>query len=214
MLSTIHDFLGCRTPDAWLAQVPEHIDLLLQDHANCEKKAAATAINLMFSYGHKPELQRKLAQLAREELLHYEQVMALMDERHQPFVALSASHYVSALRKVVRTHEPARLVDILIAGAFIEARSCERFAALVPYVDESLGRYYRYLLKSESRHFKDYLALARLYAEEDIEPRIACIRQAELAHIEGPDDLFRFHSGVPVTDQVLSSSPCVLATST
>lgn len=99
----------------------------------------------------------------------------------------------------MRTFEPARLVDILIVGALIEARSCERFAALAPLVDDELSRYYRYLLKSEARHFEDYLHLAQQYAEEDISERIAFFVQYEADIILGPADEFRFHSGVPST---------------
>ena len=94
---------------------------------------------------------------------------------------------------------------MLIIGAFVEARSCERFAALSPIVDEELGRYYRYLLKSEARHFEDYLSLAKDVAttaemknpDEDIAERIAHIRQVEADLIQSPDKQFRFHSGVP-----------------
>ncbi len=88
-------------------------------------------------------------------------------------------------------------MDTLIIGALIEARSCERFAALAPHVDAELGRYYRYLLKSESRHFEDYLRLARLYADGPIDDRLAFFKDKERALIEEPDDTFRFHSGTP-----------------
>ncbi len=201
MHDTVHSFLGCATPEAWLQYAAGHQDILLQDHANCEKKAAATAINLMFSYGHLPDLQQKLAQLAREELLHYEQVLGHLRTRQQTFVALSASGYVACLRRLVRTHEPARLVDMMVLGALIEARSCERFEALVPWVDEELGRYYRYLLRSESRHFTDYLNLAWQYAaDEDVAARVRVFVEAEAQYIQSPDALFRFHSGVPLVE--------------
>jgi tRNA-(ms[2]io[6]A)-hydroxylase len=87
------------------------------------------------------------------------------------------------LRQYIRTHEPASLVDVLIVGAFVEARSCERFAALAPFVDDELAKFYRYLLKSESRHFEDYLTLARTLAAESeratIDDRIALFREVE-----------------------------------
>ena len=71
----------------------------------------------------------------------------------------------SGLRKVVRSHEPVKLVDTLVVGAFIEARSCERFEALVPHLDEELGKFYFGLLKSEARHFQGYLKLAYQYGD-------------------------------------------------
>lgn len=196
-LTPIYEFLHCPTPEAWLNWALEHTDVLLIDHAHCEKKAASTALNLMFKYADKNELLMMLSQLAREELLHFEQVLALMNERGVPFGHLVPSDYAGKLRQHVRTYEPVRLVDILIVGGIIEARSCERFAALAPRVDERLSRYYRYLLKSEARHFEDYLHLARLYAEEDITDRVAFFLREEKILIQESSEVFRFHSGVP-----------------
>ncbi|WOE31634.1 MULTISPECIES: tRNA-(ms[2]io[6]A)-hydroxylase [unclassified Acinetobacter] len=206
LMQPVIGFLGCRTPDAWLDEAVHQLDILMQDHANCEKKAASTAMNLMFRYSFFSDLQVKLAQLVREEMLHYEQVLELMAKRGQAWQGLSAGRYAGELRKEIRTYEPEALIDVLVIGAFVEARSCERFYALAPRVDDELGRYYRYLLKSESRHYEDYLALALDVAttaklkdpQEDIQGRIAHIRQVEKTLIETPDALFRFHSGVPI----------------
>lgn len=196
-ISAIREFLGCPTPEAWIGWALEHPDILLLDHAHCEKKAAATALNLMFRYVDRPALLDALSRLAREELLHFEQVLGMLRQRGLTYGHLTPSRYASGLRSHVRTSEPGRLVDILVVGAYIEARSCERFAALAPHVDEALGRYYRFLLKSEARHFEDYLRLARLYAGEDIQGRIETFRTLEAALITSEDDCFRFHSGVP-----------------
>ena len=196
-ISPLLAFLPCRTPEAWIGWALENEALLLIDHAHCEKKAASTALNLMFRYVDRPELLDNLSQLAREELLHFEQVVGLMRERGIRYDHLSPSRYAGALRAEVSTSEPQRLVDTLIVGALIEARSCERFAALAPRVDPELGRYYRYLLKSESRHFEDYLNLARRYAETPIDDRIAFFKEKERGLIESPDSEFRFHSGTP-----------------
>ena len=205
LMQPVLGFLGCDTPQAWLDEALNNLELLMQDHVNCEKKAAGTAMNLMFRYSFFTDLQVKLAQLVREEMLHYEQVLELMTKRGQAWQALSAGRYAAILRKEIRTYEPEALIDVLIIGAFVEARSCERFYALAALVDEELGRYYRYLLKSESRHFEDYLALALQMAqkskmkdpEEDIQQRIAHIREVEKQLILSLDDTFRFHSGVP-----------------
>ncbi|WP_224970503.1 tRNA-(ms[2]io[6]A)-hydroxylase [Acinetobacter oleivorans] len=205
LMQPVLAFLGCQTPKAWLDEAINNLDILMQDHANCEKKAASTAMNLMFRYSFFPDLQLKLAQLVREEMLHYEQVLELMAKRGQKWDGLSAGRYAGGLRKEIRTYEPEALIDVLVVGAFVEARSCERFHALAPRVDDELGRYYRYLLKSESRHFEDYLALALDVAKtakmknpkEDIQQRIDHIREVEKNLILTPDDTFRFHSGVP-----------------
>ncbi|WP_406612968.1 tRNA-(ms[2]io[6]A)-hydroxylase [Acinetobacter schindleri] len=206
LMKPVIGFLGCETPKAWLDEALQNLEILMQDHANCEKKAASTAMNLMFRYSFFVDLQVKLAQLVREEMLHYEQVLEFMNKRGQQWTGLSAGRYAGGLRKEIRTYEPEALIDVLVIGAFVEARSCERFYALAPYVDEELGRYYRYLLKSESRHFEDYLALAMDIAKtaklknpkEDIQARIEHIREVEKNLILSPDEMFRFHSGVPV----------------
>ncbi|OOS25292.1 tRNA-(ms[2]io[6]A)-hydroxylase [Moraxella porci DSM 25326] len=197
-ISHIYEFLGCRTSDNWLKLAKDNLPLLLQDHANCEKKAAGTAMNLIFRYEFHRELQERLAQLVREEMLHYEQVLSLMKDRGIEWHYLPAGRYAKGLLKHKRTHEPAAMVDVLIIGSFIEARSCERFSALADAIDdEKLARYYKYLLKSESRHYEDYLNLARSITDESIDERVAFFRDVERELIDSPDDQLRFHSGVP-----------------
>lgn len=195
------EFVGCPTPPEWLAAAVEHLDILLIDHANCEKKAASTAVNLLFRYSDRPELLTAMSQLAREELLHFEQVTGILQVRGIAWRPVSAARYAQGLRENARTSEPGRLIDTLVIGAFIEARSCERFAALAPYLDEDLARYYRFLLRSEERHYTDYLDLARLYARgldgESVDQRIDLFRNVERGLITAPDADFRFHSGVP-----------------
>ncbi len=190
-------FVGCPTPQGWIDAAVANLDILLIDHANCEKKAASTALNLLFRHADKTELIAPLSRLAREELLHFEQVTAIMQQRGIAYRPLSAARYASGLRRHMRNEEPARLVDTLIVGAFIEARSCERFAALAPFLDADLARYYRFLLRSEERHYTDYLDLAVRYAAAPIDARITLFRQIECELIDSPDAEFRFHSGVP-----------------
>jgi tRNA-(ms[2]io[6]A)-hydroxylase len=196
-LDAILDFLPCATPPGWIEAALAHPDILLVDHANCEKKAASNAMNLMYRYVDKAELLKKMSQLAREELLHFEQVVNLMEMRKIDYVHLGPARYAGSLHSKVRTHEPARLVDVLIVGAFVEARSCERFAALAPHLDAELQKFYRSLLRSEARHFEDYLALAALYSDRDIAPRVREFAALEQALVCEPDTEFRFHSGIP-----------------
>ncbi len=201
-ISHIYAFLGCRTSQRWLDKAMANLDLIIQDHLNCEKKAASTAMNLIFRYEKHQELQLKLAQLIREEMLHYEQVIRIMNERGQEWVHLPAGRYAKGMLKHKRTYEPQAMIDVLIIGAYIEARSCERFEALANVIDdERLAKYYRYLLKSESRHYEDYLALARSLSDEDpakVDERVAFFREIEAGLISSPDTELRFHSGVPV----------------
>ena len=196
MQPVIH-FLGCSTPQAWLDEAVNNLDILMQDHANCEKKAAGTAMNLMFRYSFFTDLQVKLAQLVREEMLHYEQVLEFMTKRGQEWKGLSAGRYAGELRKEIRTYEPEALIDVMIIGAFVEARSCERFHALIPYIEDAeLAKFYTTLVRSEARHFEDYLRLAQLYGG-DISKRASIFLAIENEFILATDTVFRFHSGIP-----------------
>jgi tRNA-(ms[2]io[6]A)-hydroxylase len=197
-LREIEAFLPCATPQAWIDWALENPQILLIDHANCEKKAASTALNLMYRYVEHYQLLNKLSRLAREELHHFEQVIGLMHRRGVEYRQISAARYAGGLRAKLRTHEPGRLVDTLIIGALIEARSCERFAALAPHLDPELAEFYRSLLKSESRHFLDYLRLAvTLSSREEVDKRLPVFCEIEAELIQSADTEFRFHSGVP-----------------
>ncbi|MBT6115253.1 tRNA-(ms[2]io[6]A)-hydroxylase [Porticoccaceae bacterium] len=195
-LAEIQTFLPCATPDRWIENALENQRLMLIDHANCEKKAASTALSLINRYTDNFELLNKMSRLAREEMRHFEQVIALMKRRKIPYEHVSASRYAAGLRDLARRDDPAKLVDVLIIGAFIEARSCERFALLAPHLDAELEKFYVSLLKSEARHYQDYLKLAKTVAgANSIDDRIDLIAQRERELIESPDTQFRFHSG-------------------
>ena len=197
LLKPIYEFLACETPQKWVEAALSQPEIMLIDHCNCEKKAANTAISLIFKYTERQQLLMKMSKLAREELRHFEQVLQLMKKRNIKYVDLSASRYASKLFKHCRKTEPESLVDRLIVGAFIEARSCERFAKIAPRLDQELEKFYLSLLKSESRHFRDYLNLAQEYSDEPIENRIEVFRQVERQLILSKDKEFRFHSGIP-----------------
>jgi len=200
MLEEIENFLPCATPARWIENALTHPEILLIDHANCEKKAASTAMNLMYKYTDRPELLKKMSQLAREELLHFQQVVELMQARGVRYDGVSASRYAASLRALSDSNGEAQLVDTLLIGAIIEARSCERFAALAPHLDDELAKFYRSLLKSEARHYEDYLGLASAYAPAagvDVEERLQAFLAAEALLVENEDSQFRFHSGVP-----------------
>lgn len=195
-MQPVYDFLYCETPVAWIDAALKNISVLLIDHANCEKKAASTALNLLYRYIDYPELLDKLSRLAREELRHFEQVLGIMKKRSIAYEHVGPARYAGALREHVATHEPDKLIDTLIVGAYIEARSCERFARLAPFLDAELQKFYLSLLKSEARHFEDYLKLAKKYASGDISERVAFFGKVEAELISSPDLEFRFHSGV------------------
>lgn len=195
---TARELLACATPKAWVKAAVRNLDTLLIDHANCEKKAAATAMNLMFRYGERlPDLQDGMSKIAREELRHFEQVTRIMRRRGIPYRPLTAARYAEGLRKQLRKPDRERLTDLLVIGAFIEARSCERFEVLVSVLDEELAGFYRGLHAAEARHFQLYLAMARKYGTDDVDDRVAVIAAAEAELIQASDEEFRFHSGVP-----------------
>ena len=196
VLEEIHAFLPCHTPDRWIENALENPSLMLIDHANCEKKAASTAISLINRYTDNFELLNKMSRLAREEMRHFEQVIAIIKRRGIEYTYVSASRYAAGLRELARKDDPGKLIDVLVIGAFIEARSCERFARLAPHLDEELAQFYGSLLKSEGRHYQDYLGLAKKAAGgESIDDRIVLFAERERELVETPDTEFRFHSG-------------------
>jgi tRNA-(ms[2]io[6]A)-hydroxylase len=160
-----------------------------------KKKAATTALNLINRYPHDDDLLMKMSRLAREELRHFEQVLKFLKKRGIRYTNFTASRYAAKLRDHVRKQEPEKIADIMIIGAFIEARSCERFAKIAPLLETDLSEFYISLLKSESRHYQDYLTLAKKYAKKDILERVAYFRAIENKLIAEPDTEFRFHSG-------------------
>ncbi len=146
------------------------------------------------------DLIDKMVLLIKEELHHFYQVLEMMEHYGVEYKSITPARYAKGLLKHVKTHEPDALVDKLICGAYIEARSCERFAKLAPHVDSKLGEFYISLLRSEARHFQDYLALAQSISDEDIAQRVTFFGEVEAELIRSPDSEFKFHSGVVTAD--------------
>ncbi|MFO1401910.1 MAG: tRNA isopentenyl-2-thiomethyl-A-37 hydroxylase MiaE [Steroidobacteraceae bacterium] len=194
------DPLRAPTPAAWVEAAAAGWQELLLDHANCEKKAASTALALMFAY---PEQQRDnlaFARLAREELRHFEQVTRMMERLGVAHRRLRPGRYAAGLRAAMRTSEPGRRLDLLLIGALIEARSCERFRLLVPRLAEPLAGFYAELERSEARHIDLYLdcaAAASPGGEAQWRDRLAELAAVEAGLATAPDELLRFHSGPP-----------------
>jgi tRNA-(ms[2]io[6]A)-hydroxylase len=194
------EFLKAATPEPWYAAAAGHLHELLLDHANCEKKAASTALALMFAYAGDTRLARQLSRLAREELRHFEQVEKHRESLGLPYRRLAPSRYAEGLRRAVAPAEPARRLDLLLCGGLIEARSCERFSGLVPRLAEPLAGFYQGLQESESRHFSLYLGLARQHADMqglDLDGHLDRLATVEAELATAPDTQFRFHSGPP-----------------
>jgi len=195
-----HPLLRVPTPAGWIAQALALPDVLLIDHANCEKKAASTALALMFAYAEDLQLTGKMSRLAREELRHYEQVAKLIQSLGVTPQRLAPGRYAERLRRLVAKTEPQREVDLMICGAFIEARSCERFAALGLAIGAPLSDLFQGLHNAEARHYKVYLDLAGRAAKRAgivLQARVEEFAALEAELITLPDAVFRFHSGPP-----------------
>ncbi|HEY2807160.1 MAG TPA: tRNA-(ms[2]io[6]A)-hydroxylase [Steroidobacteraceae bacterium] len=183
------------TPQAWVEDAVANWPELIVDHANCEKKAASTALALMFAYPEDQALVLALSRLAREELRHYEQVVRAMGALGVPLSRQRPGRYAQQLRVQVASGEPARKLDLLLCGALIEARSAERFVLLAPRMPEPLGTLYASLALSEARHFELYVGFAQACAPLQWRRRLAELAACEAQLATGADELLRFHSG-------------------
>ena len=193
-------FLRVATPTAWFDAAVDDEETLLIDHANCEKKAASTALSLLYRYVERPELVHRLSRLAREELRHFEQVHSLMRRRGIDYRQLSASRYAGELHRWISRGEPERLVDTMLVGAVVEARSYERFIGLADRLDEELAAFYRRLALSEARHYEVYIGFAHEFGAAegvDVTTRLDGLLAVEATLCCDPDDELRFHSGPP-----------------
>ena len=200
--SHLQNFLQIATPKEWVQEAIRQLPLLLIDHAHCERKAAVSAVHLMSKNPHHEDLLLVLSPIAREELLHFEKVMDLLKQRNIRFQPLKPSPYGKKLHEARANHDnQERLFDDLIISAIIEARSCERFFSLLPYleeVDAGVFKFYQHLAVAEQRHFEVFLELAS-QLPYDLNQRIQAFIQIENTCILQQDDCFRFHSGVPLS---------------
>jgi len=188
--------LKSTSPQRWLSQVEANIDTILIDHAHCERKAAGTALNLLFAYVEDEPLCREMTLIVNEELEHFHLVLDLLKQRGVKFMRIKPSNYGSQLHQLIRHQEPHRAVDRLLIGGLIEARSCERFGLLRTHLpDAQLRNFYDSLFESEARHHAVYVKLAKRYAsEEDVMQRLDELATAEAGIIAAGDEIPRMHS--------------------
>jgi tRNA-(ms[2]io[6]A)-hydroxylase len=196
-MSEAAGILSAATPAAWVEAACLRWRELLNDHAQCEKKAASSALALMFAYPQDARLATQLSRLAREELRHFEQVQKLMVAQEVPFERQRPGRYAAGLRTLLRTADPGRKLDLLLTGALIEARSCERFGLLAPRLPGEVGSFYGQLARSEARHFEQYLELAQQSSPANWRQRLRELAGHEAQLATAPDSQLRFHSGPP-----------------
>jgi tRNA 2-(methylsulfanyl)-N6-isopentenyladenosine37 hydroxylase len=185
------------TPDEWVEAAVARWPELLVDHAACEKKAASSALALIFAYPEDTELALALSRLAREELRHFEQVQRAMGELEVENRRQRPGRYAHELRRALRTTHAERKLDLLLSAALIEARSAERFALLEARLPPPLTALYRQLAASEARHFELYVSFARARAPSHWGDRLAQLAALEAQLATAPDSELRFHSGPP-----------------
>ena len=188
--------LHSATSQRWLSDVQSHLDQLLIDHAHCEKKAAGTAMNLLFAYVENPELCRAMTEIVQEELEHFHMVLDLLQRRGIRFRRLSPSEYGRRLNDLVRKQEPHKAIDRLLVAGLIEARSCERFGLLRDRLaDRELATFYGELFESEARHHATYVRLAKDFAEPStVERRLEELAAEEARIIGEGESNPRMHS--------------------
>lgn len=197
--------LASKTDPAWSRFAVAHLDEVLLDHAHCEKKAASTAINLIFRYTDRAELMEPLSALAREELEHFEQVIAQLRRRGVAWSRQFPSAYAAELMKGITREEPGKLVDTLLCCSLIEARSCERMQVLADELrrtaaDPELSALYDELLACEARHHTTYVDLARrvgVWDDERVRERLAELSAHEAAVVAALPVEPRLHSRAP-----------------
>lgn len=159
----VADALPFVTPRAWAEAQRDHTAELLVEQAHLEKKAAAAAVAFLFRLPTVVAWHRELSALGREELVHFERTLRLLDARGIPFVPQAPSPYAERLKRAIGSTMPQRLADELLVAAIIEARSCERMSLLAEVLQESdpaLAAFYADLCLAEARHQPIYRDLA------------------------------------------------------
>jgi tRNA 2-(methylsulfanyl)-N6-isopentenyladenosine37 hydroxylase len=174
-------FLQQPTQNAWIDQALSHLDTVLLDHAQCERKAAGVALSLINRYPSDRELVNALTAIAQEELAHFAQVNQWLERRGVDLRPLPPPPYGAKLRQQVRPQAPHHQLDILLVSALIEARSHERLGLLAQHCpDLALAQFYRSLMASEARHYGAYWVLAvGRFPRPEVESRLQQLAEAE-----------------------------------
>ena len=179
------------TSESWLRAAAADLPTLLVDHAHCEKKAAHTAVRFLFKYPEWPRLVRELSRLAREELVHFEQVLRELERRGLQLKRLPSANYAAELFRACDGE-----VDELLACALIEARSHERFVRLAQFIDDEVLRdFYAELARAEERHGEIYVELAQERAGKDVLQKLRALAAREAEIVARPNQPLRMHAG-------------------
>ena len=193
--------LAWATPSTWAKSVVAHVPDLLLEQALLEKKAAAAATTFLFRVPSDPDAHRALSALAREELVHFERTLRLLQQRSLPLASQSPGPYAERLKSAVAADMPLRLCDELLVAAIIEARSCERMRLLADELQDTeptLTAFYRDLVAAEERHHEVYLEIAvTIVPLSVVAERWQRLWQHEAAVLQSIPWLPRLHGGLP-----------------
>lgn len=196
------EFLKAPTPNVWLEAAADNEELLLIDHAHCERKAASSAMSLIFRHAERADICARLSRIVREEMRHFEQVLGLIDSIGHKFRPLSPSRYAKSLHAFVRNLPGVSDSDLFIVAAIIEARSCERFRCLLKVLEPKVADLYARLCDSEERHFLTYLEMAESVTDQqNMSERTTRLLEEESRLVTDEDSQFRFHSGSPLMEK-------------
>ncbi|PCJ88415.1 MAG: tRNA 2-methylthio-N6-isopentenyl adenosine(37) hydroxylase MiaE [Flavobacteriales bacterium] len=157
------------TDPRWVNIAEKNLKEILIDHAFCEQKAASYAISLIVQYPEYSDLVDAMADLAREEMEHFQRVHQIIKDKGWVLGRERKDPYVHDLQQFFPkgTDRKKALIHKLLIAAMIEARSCERFCVLAENInDKELSKFYYELMKSEATHYTMFLKFARKYGRE------------------------------------------------
>lgn len=199
--TTLRPHRPLATPRAWAEAQVAHVDTLLLEQAHLEKKAAAAAVSFLFRLPLDAALHRRLSALGREELVHFERTLKLLDRRGVAFAAQESSGYAEKLKRAIRKPFAERLTDELLVAALIEHRSHERMlllAEVLADVEPEVSGFYADLCPSEERHEELYLELATLVSDaETVRTRQRELAEREARVLRELPFCHRLHGGLP-----------------
>ena len=170
-----------RTSPLWVEVVLSDFDSFLLDHANCERKASGSAMNMVSHYPDRKELVSAMITLAREELRHFSQVYRHMAARGLMLGPDRKDPYIRRLSQEYRKGSEAYFLDRLLVAGILEARGCERFGLIASALPPGpLKTFYGDITRSEARHQSLYVSLALLYFDPPaVQTRLDELLEAE-----------------------------------
>ena len=173
--------LRVATSPLWTEAVLRDFDAFLRDHANCERKASGSAMNMVSHYPDRRELVTEMIDLAREELEHFHGVYQQMASRGLELGPDLKDPYVRRLSQEYRKGSDAYFLDRLLVAGILEARGCERFGLVAEALPPgSLKDFYLDITLSEARHQGLFVRLALLYFDRPaVETRLDELLDAE-----------------------------------